>query len=358
MAQSPLRVGFIGIGGIGAGHARAAAQHPNMEVAAFLDVKDEFLERASRQHPQAAVCKTLEQFLATPKLDAAVVATPNSMHAEYTIACAQKGLHVLCEKPLAMTVAEAEPMVQAVKSRSLVGLTNFSYRWVESFRLMRETVKSGAFGRVFRLHVKYLQSFLRDPNSPLVWRNRVEIAGFGALGDLGSHMIDAARFITGAEPRRVIGVKNTHVADKLDPKTGGRAPVTTDTDAQFMVDFGAFVGIFETSQVEPAHGNHLVVSFGGENGSARVYSEDGKRFELALGEPYANYPTWKTCLPWVDVPTTKQLNLKSGRGCIDDFYSAIRDGLADYPSFEDGLAAQKVLNGILESERTKAWVEF
>ncbi|MCX7014862.1 MAG: Gfo/Idh/MocA family oxidoreductase, partial [Candidatus Sumerlaeota bacterium] len=222
--------------------------------------------------------------------------------------------------------------------------------------LLRETVRGGHFGDIRRLHVKYLQSGLMDENRPLVWRNRKELAGYGALGDLGSHMVDAARFITGAEPKRVVGVANIHMNTKIDPKTGKPARVTTDSDSQFMVDFGSFVGLFETSQVEPAHGNHLVVSVGGATGTARVYSEQGEQLEIACGAPYATLPSWKTCLPWTDVPTSRIRQFKSGRPCIDDFAAAIRKTTKDYPSFEDGLAAQRVLDGILKSMETRRWV--
>jgi len=355
MAKKKIRVAVIGIGGIGGGHARAVAKHPGMEMAAFLDTAPEIMKRAAEEFPHAVGCSTLEELLEVPDLHAAIVATPNNVHARYTIACANAGLHVLCEKPLGMNVKEAEAMLAAAKKNRVIGMTNFSYRWVPSFALLRETIREGHFGGIRRLHVKYLQSGLMDPTKPLVWRNRIEIAGYGALGDLGSHMSDAARFITGAEPKRVVGVANIHVASKPDPKTGRPGRVTTDTDAQFMVDFGQFVGIFETSQVEPAHGNHLVLSVGGERGSARVYSEDGEQLEIACGAPYATAQTWQTCLPKTAVPTSKRRQFVSGRPCIDDFFNAIRKRTRDYPSFEDGLAAQRVLDGVLKSARTNRW---
>ncbi|MCX7016289.1 MAG: Gfo/Idh/MocA family oxidoreductase, partial [Candidatus Sumerlaeota bacterium] len=113
MARKPLRVGVIGVGGIGGGHARAVAKHPDMELAAICDVVPDILKRVSADLPKAAVCASLEEFLAVPGLDAAVVATPNNAHAKYTIACANAGLHVLCEKPLGMNVREVVAMRDA-----------------------------------------------------------------------------------------------------------------------------------------------------------------------------------------------------------------------------------------------------
>ena len=225
-------------------------------------------------------------------------------------------------------------MVEAIEKAGVVGMTNFSYRWVPSFRLARNLVREGEFGKITRLHIKYLQSWLKDENAAITWRNQKELAGFGALGDLGSHMIDAACFITGGTPERVVGVHHIHVPEKMDPKTGKKTPVTTDTDSQFMVDFGSFVGIFETSQVEPAHGNHLVVSFGGEKGTCRVYSEDGGNIEVAVGTPYASHPTWATHVPKIPIPTS----IPSSPGVDSGFYrghSRRAEGLSFLPRWGD-----------------------
>ena len=119
-----------------------------------------------------------------------------------------------------------------------------------------------------------------------------------------------------------------------------------------MVDFGGFVGIFETSQVEPAHGNHLVVSFGAEKGSCRVYSEDGRDLELAVGDPYATVPTWETSMPRVPVPT----EARRESNCVADFVLAIRRKTRDYPTIADGAAVQGVLDAILQSAKSGRWV--
>lgn len=350
MAKRKVRIGIIGIGGIGRFHANFIKGDPNAELAAIYDSNAKLLADAKTSYPEARICDSFEEFLKTPGLKAVVVATPNNVHARYSIEAANRGLHVLCEKPLAMNKMEAKKMVDTVQKNKVVGMTNFSYRWVPSFRYMRDLVRKGDFGKINRVHVKYLQSWLRDPNGPIVWRNLKEFAGFGALGDLGSHMIDAVCFITGAKPKRVVGVHGIHVKTKLNPATGKRAKVTTDTNAQFMVDFGTFVAIFETSQVEPGHGNHLVVSMGGEKGSCRLYSEDSKGFELYL-DPTGGATGWATSMPHVENPK----DLVVGGPCAHDFVKAINGKLKDYPSFRDGYAVQEVLDAILKSAKTEKW---
>lgn len=351
MAGDKIRFGLIGTGGIGTVHARSIQQNPEAELAAYFDANSQMMASAREKFPEATACKTLDQLLKTPGLKAVVVATPNNVHAKIAIAAAKKGINVLCEKPLAMDPREAGQMLAAVKQNKVVGMTNFSYRWVPSFRFTRDLIREGRFGKIARLHIKYLQSWLLDPNGPLLWRNLKKIAGFGALGDLGSHMIDAACFVTGAKPKRVVGVHNIHMPTKIDPATGKPAKITADTDAQFMVDFGSFVGMFETSQVEPAHGNHLVVSIGAEHGTCRLYSEDHDGFEIALGAPYADNPTWTTSVPRISIPSTRMVV----SSCIPDFVAAIQGKLKDYPSFEDGCTVQNVLDAIFRSSKSNKW---
>lgn len=350
MAKKKIRIGVVGIGGIGNHHASVIAQNPAAEVAAIFDSSEPALERAHGNYPAAAICKSFKQLLDTPGLNAVVIGTPNNLHAEYTIAAAKKKLHVLCEKPLAMNPAESRKMLKAVKDNNLIGMTNFSYRWVPSFRIVRDMIKKGQFGNILRVHVMYLQSWLRDPNGPLVWRCMKEFAGFGALGDLGSHMIDAACFVTGAKPKRAIGTTQIRIGTKVIPGTKKRGPVTTDTNAQFMVDFGPFCGTFETTQVEPGYGNHHVLSIGGEKASCKIFSEDSGGFQMIV-DPTRSATSWVTNIPRVEVPA----DFKAGGPCANDFILAIQGKLKDYPTFEDGHSVQGVLDAVYRSTTSNKW---
>jgi len=354
MAKKPIRVGIIGIGGIGLTHARAVTRQAGMEFCAFLDASPQMMARAAKMFPDAVACNNLDEFISA-NVGAAIIATPNNLHAEFTIACAKAGMHVFCEKPISMTVKEGMAMCKALKKARRIGFTNFSYRWFNSFDLLRDMIRKGEMGGINRVHVKYLQSFLMDREAPLRWRNVKETAGYGALGDLGSHMVDTVRFLTGAEPKRAIGVSNIHVKTKPHPVTGKPAKVTTDSGAQFMVDFGRFTGIFETSQVEPGHGNHLEVSLGTDNGSVKICAETPDEMELAIGAPSATEVTWQTCLPKVVVPTSKRKIMERGQPCIDSFHRAITRQTKDYPRLEDGLAAQRVLEAIAKSAKSNRW---
>src|SRR5919202_282188 len=139
-------------------------------------------------------------------VDLVDVCTPGDTHAEIAIAALEAGQHVLCEKPLANTVAEAEEMTRAAEAaaaRGVRSMVGFNYRRVPALALAQRIVASGRLGELRHLRAQYLQDWIVDPEFPLVWRLRKEGAGSGALGDIGAHIVDAAQFVTG---RAVTGV--------------------------------------------------------------------------------------------------------------------------------------------------------
>src|SRR5690606_3054512 len=133
-------------------------------------------------------------------IDVVDIVTPGSSHAEIAIAALEAGKHVLCEKPLANTVAEAEAMAEAAAraaERSVYAMVGFTYRRVPATAFARALVAEGRIGRVAQVRASYRQDWLVDPQVPLAWRLRKELAGSGALGDIGAHAVDLAQYITG-----------------------------------------------------------------------------------------------------------------------------------------------------------------
>ncbi len=168
---------------------------------------------------------------------------------------------------MAMTVAEAESMEAARAAAGKLGGINFSYRNNHAFRFARELLAAGELGRLMRVSAVYLQSFLGAPATPYSWRNDVSLAGFGALGDLGVHMIDGVFFLTGLDYRRVVGLAQTLIPEK--PDAGGvTRKITTDTNAAFLAELaGGVVATFETTQVAPGYGNYFRIEISGERGT-------------------------------------------------------------------------------------------
>jgi predicted dehydrogenase len=192
---------------------------------------------------------------------------PNDAHAAPSIAAAQAGKHVLCEKPLGRTAEEAKAMRDGVASTGVKHMVGFNYRFVPAIRYAYELVQSGALGTIRHFRARYLQDWLSKPTSPYSWRLGKETAGSGALGDLGSHIIDLSRFLIG-EPAVISGALRTFTSER----PGGK--VTVDDAFVATVEFASGVmGTLEASRVALGRKNHLVFEINGSEGSVRFNLE-------------------------------------------------------------------------------------
>lgn len=353
MEPNPLRYAVIGMGGISSYHLRDIGVQPGISVVGFADAVDPKSWKVAEEHAKVPRFQDAEKMLRETKPDLVSICTPNKFHCEYSLLALKHGAHVTCEKPMAMTVAEAESMEAArVAARKLGGI-NFTYRNVASFRFARELLAADELGRLMRINTTYLQSFLGAPATPYSWRNDVSLAGFGALGDLGVHMIDGVHFLTGLDYRRVVGLAQTLVPEKPD-SAGVTRRVTTDTNAAFLADFtGGVVGTFETTQVAPGYGNYFRIEISGERGTLAVLSDQPEVIWLRSGASSTKYATWKTDLPLQQLPTDFiNRGAPPSPGAI---VHAIRGAKVDFPTFADGVRAQRVLGALLDSMKSKAW---
>ncbi len=205
--------------------------------------------------------------IADPAVDLVDNGGPNDVHAEACIAAAEARKHVLCEKPLARSAAEARSMLEAVKRAGVVHMVAFNYRFVPAVRYMRDLIAGGTLGTIYHFRARYLQDWLSSPSVPHTWRLNRATAGSGALGDLGSHVVDLARFLVG-EPKNVSATLKTFTTER----PGG----TVDVDDAFAasVEFASgAVGTLEASRVATGHKNGLVIEINGSNGSLRFNLE-------------------------------------------------------------------------------------
>jgi len=315
------------------------------------------------------------------------IAAPGSLHAPIAIAALQAGKHVLCEKPLANTLAEAERMAAAADAafpsgaRAMVG---FNYRRVPALALARRLVEQGRIGTLRHVRAVYLQDWLVDPDSPLTWRMQADRAGSGALGDLGAHIVDLARFLTGDEITGVSAVSATFVeqrplADGFEDGGGDGAgtpdatgtghaagtrrtgQVTVDDAVVFTARFGSgALGSFEATRYAAGRKNGLRIELNGAAGSLAFDLERLNELEFYDGDdtdggatggfrrilvtepehPYLSgwWPPGHT-LGWEHTFTHQ----------ARDLLTAIADGRQPAPSFGDGLAVQRVLDAVQRS---------
>lgn len=203
---------------------------------------------------------------------------PNGLHAEPTIAAARAGKHVLCEKPLGRDAGEAHAIWSAIAETGVVHMAGFNFRFFPAVALAQRLIASGALGEVRHFRARYLQSWLVDPAAPATWRLDAGAAGSGALGDLGSHVVDLARHLVG-EPAAVTA--------RMATFTGSRPGGTVDVDDAFAAtvafESGA-IGTLEATRVAPGRKNQLAFEVNGTRGSLAFDQERMNELEVCLPE--------------------------------------------------------------------------
>jgi len=274
---------------------------------------------------------------------------PNHLHAEPCIAAAKAGKHVLCEKPLARNAAEALRMLKAVRSAGVIHMCGFNYRFLPAIRLAKQVIDGGRLGRILQFRSRYLQSSLADPAFPLRWRLNRDLAGFGVLGDLGSHIVDLARFLVG-EMVHVTGRTATFFDRRpLEGEPSRFQPVTTDDAFQALVEFaGGTTGVLEASKVCLGSQNRLEVEVNGSEGSLRyslekmnelqIYLREDEKSSLAgfrqvdvtnTGHPFANRWWPRHPLGWDQTfvhELAHMLEAIAGNGAVAPYGATFEDG--------------------------------
>ncbi|MET0976195.1 MAG: Gfo/Idh/MocA family oxidoreductase, partial [Leifsonia sp.] len=300
-------------------------------------------------------------------------------HAEIAIAALAAGKHVLCEKPLANTVAEAEWMADAAAdaaARGIRSMVGFTYRRVPAVTFLRDLIAQGAVGAIQQVRAAYRQDWLVDPAMPLAWRLQKEHAGSGALGDIGAHIIDMTQYVTGLPVEAVSGVVDTIVKQRplLGSGTGlsGRAAegygeVTVDDLSIFTgrLANGALAS-FEATRFATGRKNALTIEVSGDAGALAFDLEDLNSLQFYDRTAPADRQGFTRILvteaehPYVAAwwPAGHMLGYEHGFSHqVVDFVTAIAEGLDPQPSFADGLSVQRVLAAVEESAANdSAWV--
>jgi predicted dehydrogenase len=308
------------------------------------------------------------ELIARDDVDLVDVCTPGDSHAEIAIAALDAGKHVLCEKPLANTVAEAEAMVEAAeraRARGVRSMVGFNYRRVPAVVFARELIAAGRLGTIRHARAVYLQDWIIDPEFPLVWRLQADQAGSGALGDLGAHIVDLAQYLLGSEVAGVSALTETFIKERplvgdtsgLAASTAaGRGQVTVDDAALFLARFGnGAVGTFEATRFAKGRKNGLRIEVNGDQGSLVFDLESLNELRFYDGEEPGAEQGFKRIL--VTEPEHPYLGAWWPPGHligyehsftheIRDLLAAIAEGSDPAPSFADGLQVQRVLDAV------------
>jgi predicted dehydrogenase len=370
-----LGVGMVGYAFMGAAHSQAWRTAPHVfdlplrpAMAALCGRNAAAVRAAADRLGWAATETDWRALVKRDDVQLVDVCTPGDGHAEVAIAALEAGKHVLCEKPLANTLDEAEAMTAAADraaARGVRAMTGFNYRRVPAIALARQLVTDGRIGQIRHVRASYLQDWLVDPEFPLTWRLQRERAGSGALGDLGAHIVDLAQYLTGELIAGVSAATATFVRER-PLEGGGSGPVTVDDAAVFTARLASgALASFEASRFATGRKNQLRIELNGERGSVAFDLErlnelqfcdrDGDPatagFRTILvtepGHPYLSawWPPGHV-LGWEHTFTHE----------VRDLVTAIAAGTDPAPSFRDGLQVQRVLAAVEQSAtRESAW---
>ncbi|WP_103501418.1 MULTISPECIES: Gfo/Idh/MocA family protein [unclassified Streptomyces] len=287
------------------------------------------------------------------------ICTPGDTHAEIAIAALEAGKHVLCEKPLANSVAEAEAMAAAAERARAAGvrsMVGFTYRRVPAVALARKLVAEGRIGEVRQVRAEYLQDWLSDPASPMSWRLEKNRAGSGALGDIGAHAVDLTQFITGLPVTGVSGLTDTFVTERPLADGSGTGRVTVDDSAVFLARLaGGAPATFTATRFASGRKNALRIEISGTEGSLAFDFEDMNALHLYEESTPSRTRGFTRVLvtepdhPYVSAwwPPGHLLGYEHGFSHqAADLLAAIDAGEDPAPSFADGLAVQRVLAAV------------
>jgi predicted dehydrogenase len=384
-SRPTLGVGMVGYAFMGAVHSQAwrtAGRFFDLPCAPAMTAlcgRDQAaVTAAAAKMGWASVETDWKQLVTRDDIQLVDVCTPGDSHAEIAIAALDAGKHVLCEKPLANTVAEAESMVEAAvaaEARGVRSMVAFNYRRVPAVALARRLVAEGRIGTVRHVRAQYLQDWIVDPEFPLVWRLRKERAGSGALGDIGAHIIDLAQYVAGSTITGVSGLMDTFVRERPLPDASsglaasggsGTGEVTVDDTALFLARFGSgALGSFEATRFATGRKNAMRLEVNGAEGSLAFDFESMNELSFYDGHEDPDTAGFRRIL--VTEPTHPYADAwwPPGHGLgyehtftheVVDLVTAIGTDQAPRPSFADGLQVQQVLAAVERSaDRGSGW---
>lgn len=378
---------MIGYGFMGAAHSQGWRVAPRFfdlaalpEMALLVGRNGPAVDDAAAKWGWAETATDWREAIARDDIDVIDIVTPGDSHAEIAIAALAAGKHVLCEKPLANTVEEAEAMADAAAAAAVNGvfaMLGHTYRRVPAATFARDLVAAGKLGDINQVRAVYLQDWLIDPAVPLAWRLQKHRAGSGALGDIGAHIIDLAQFITGQSIESVSGTMETIIKQRpiLEASsglggTGGSelGDVTVDDVALFTARFDSgMLGSFEATRFATGRKNALRVEVSGSKGalsfdledlnSLQFYDATASATEQGFTKILVTEPQHPYIAQWW--PAGHMLGYEHAfTHQAKDFVDAITSGTQPTPSFADGLHVQRVLAAVEASATNgSAWTQ-
>lgn len=378
-----LRVALIGYGFMGAAHSQAWRTAPRVfdlphaiDMSVIVGRNADAVAESAEKWGWRESATDWRDVVTRDDIDIVDIVTPGHSHDEIAIAALKAGKHVLCEKPLANSVADADRMVEAARGSGSVAMLGFTYRRVPALTRARDLVAAGRIGTVQQVRAAYRQDWLVDPEAPLSWRLKKDEAGAGALGDIGGHAVDLVQFLTGQTIEKVSGVIETIVKQRpIETERVGIAGKGGDEYGDVTVDdlaiftgrlSGGALAAFEATRFATGRKNELTVEISGDKGAIafnledmnvlRVYDRTADDLDQGFTRVIVTEPGHPYLEGWW--PAGHMLGYEHAFSHqVKDLVEAIADGSAPAPTFDEGAQVQRVLEAVEKSSADDArWV--
>ncbi|MFF3925272.1 Gfo/Idh/MocA family protein [Paenibacillus lactis] len=383
--MNQLRVGMIGYKFMGKAHSNAYRSLPMFfptalkpEMKAICGRNASAVQEAADQLGWNESVTDWRELIQRDDIDLIDINAPSDAHKEIAIAAAKAGKHIFCEKPLALTLADAREMLQAAEDAGVRHMVGFNYRFSPAVRLAKKLIDSGRLGQIYHFRAWFLQDWIMDPQFPLVWRLQKEVAGSGSHGDLGAHLIDLAHYLVG-DMQEVIGMSETFIKERpiasemtgLSAKGSEDAPrgkVTVDDATLFLTRFeNGALGSFEATRFAAGHRSTNAFEINGSLGSVKFDFERMNELEVYFTTDDEDVQGFRRVLATDPVHDYMEAWWPPGHTIgfehtfiheVLELSQAIAEGRQPVPSFEDGVKCQAVLEAVDKSIEERRWVSL
>jgi predicted dehydrogenase len=374
-----LRIGVIGTGFMGRTHSngykRLGDFFPDLEYRPVLKAvcsrREDKVKAFAEQWGYQSYETDYKKLIARKDIDAVDICTPNDTHAEIAIAAINAGKMILCEKPLARNLEEAQKMVDAVEKSKVANTVWYNYRRIPAVTLAKQIIDSGKLGKIFHYRANFLQDWTISADLPQggdgLWRMDIDAAGSGVTGDLLAHCIDTAIWLNG-KITDVSAVTETFIKERMHQLTGKVQKVGIDDACIFHCHFeNGSLGLFESTRYARGHKALYTFEINGENASIRWNLHDLNRLEFFDYNDDSIVRGWRSVLVTdSDQPYMKRwwvpgLSIGYEHSFVHqvaDFLQSLQEGKPCHPDFRDALETQKVCEAVINSANSRTWKEI
>ncbi len=373
----------INVGMIGRGFMSRAHSDAYLRVGRFFDLDRMPVLKAACSRNEAHVREFASRWgyesietdwrriVERDDIDLIDICTPNNLHADIAIAAAEAGKMIICEKPLAMDVAQGRRMVEAVENAGVSNLVSFNYRRIPAVCLAKNLIDEEKLGRIFHYRANFLQDWTISADVPQggdsQWRMDSTISGSGVTGDLLAHCIDTALWLNGPI-REVSAMTETFIKERADADTGEMRPVGIDDACAFLARFeNGSIAVFESTRYARGHKALYTFEINGEDASIAWDLHDMNRLSWFDHEDEDIVRGWKSIHvtdgkhPYMDhwwVPGLQIGYESTFVHQLADFFGGIAANKPAGPTFRDALETQKVCEAVLASAKSRRWVDI